>query len=77
MTSWSRRALALHLRWALADALCSGVMVGWALSPDWGWCCHPLIRQSWTNHMKPAPTPRTQQSSLEGPPRTTAHMWRC
>lgn len=31
MAHWLRRALALHLWWALADAPCSGVVLGWAL----------------------------------------------
>lgn len=32
-SSCLQRAQALHLRWARADALCSGVKLGWSL----GW----------------------------------------
>ncbi len=39
MAHRSQWALALPLRWALADAPHSGVMVGWALGLEWGWCC--------------------------------------
>ncbi len=31
-------SLALHLQWAQADALRSGVMLGWALDREWGRC---------------------------------------
>lgn len=37
MAHQSRWALALSLWWALANALHSGVTVGWVLGPEWGW----------------------------------------
>ncbi len=38
----SRREMALRHRWARADALYRGEMVGWALGLEWIWRDHPL-----------------------------------
>ncbi len=35
----------LHLRWALADAPCSRVMLSWALGPEWDWPDLPLVHR--------------------------------
>ncbi len=66
-------AMACRLWWAQAYALRCGVMVGWALCPEWDWWNVSRRGQWWTaSCCSPAPTPQRRRKNPEVHLRTAA-----